>query len=92
MIKKFITTLGVVVTFIFSGYQFLDQTYARANSLQQLEQKVNRYQLEATYQKALDHYYNTRALSLKYPDNEELKIDLIKAKDQLDYLKGLLGR
>lgn len=90
-----------LITFIFSGYVYIDSVYARVLTLDDMDKKhdkrtskiehrIDNIELRLIYREALDNKYTYRSLLWKYPDDEELKEELEKAEDEVDFIKKQL--
>lgn len=92
MIKKQLATITSIVTFIFTGFFFIDARYGYAQDVKSNTMEIKEIKTGLVYEKALNDYYSTKALLRKYPDDEELKEQLAKAKEEVDFLKKKLNK
>jgi len=81
------TTLFAIIGSIVAGYGFLDERFANAQDVEQLEKRVTLAELTTSLRTALEEYYFLKQQLRKYPDDAELTDKVKEAKDHVDTLK-----
>ena len=82
-----VVLLGTFLGVFFGGYLHLDQRFAKAEEYKEVNKKVVLIELKLLYKEALDNLYFFRKQYRKYSDDEEIKKELEKAKEQVEDLK-----
>ena len=78
--------LGFIGT-ISAGIFSIDDRYAKADVVQQLEERVTLSELKDQLQAALEEYHFLKKQSRKYPDDREIADELHDAKEVVDNIK-----
>jgi hypothetical protein len=87
VIVGIITGASAISIGLVQGALALDGRYAKAEEQQKLEKRVTLNELRDLYNQALEDYYDRKKLSKKFPEDDELKEGLEKAKKVVDRIE-----
>ena len=91
-IKTNLAILISTVTFISTGYLYIDSKYALASDVEDNKKEIRTIKIQNTYEKSLNNMYSYRSLSKKYPSDEKLKEELKKAEEEVNFIKKQLEK
>lgn len=84
-ILGFLGTIG-------GGITWIDNRYAYADQVRELEGRITLAELKDQLRRAQEEYYFLKKQSRKYPDDQEIKDELVEAKEAVDNLKEKIKR
>lgn len=73
------------------GYIYIDDRYALAEEHEEMVRRLDKTEIRMAIQQAMQHYYFLKSQLNKYPDDRELKEEVIEAKKDIDLLKKQLS-
>jgi hypothetical protein len=80
------TILGFIGT-LATGVFWIDDRYAKAEQVEELDKRVTLSELKDQLRLALEEYYFLKKQARKYPDDEDIQRELEEAKSVVDDLK-----
>lgn len=91
MILAITTILGFIGT-LAGGVFWVDDRYAKASEVEQLEERLTLAELKDQLRLALEEYHFLKSQSRKYPDDEDIKEELAEAKETVKDLKDQIKK
>ena len=85
------TILGFIGT-LAGGVFWVDDRYAKAADVAEIEQRLTLAELKDQLRLAQEEYHFLKSQSRKYPDDEDLKDELADAKEVVDDLKDKIKK
>ncbi len=82
-----LTAIFSLVATATTAYMIVDNRYAHATDMQQLQQRVLSNEINQTYRDARAEYWFLKKQVAKYPNDVELKQKLKDAEDEVKRLK-----
>lgn len=75
---------------IVAGVIWVDDRYAKADTVVELDKRLTKAELKDQLRAALEEVYFLRSQTRKYPDDQQIKDQLKEAEEQVDEIKRQL--